>query len=319
VQLIGQTAKLEIREFVDDAMATDGAMIYPMITNTKPSGISGKDLKSAALSFSNQTGQPEVSIEFTDAGAQKFADITTRLVGKRLPIFLDELPLTWPRVSTPITGGRAVIEGQYTQDEAKNLALQLNAGALPVPVKVVEKRSVGATLGQLSIASSIRAGVVGLVVVMGFMIARYGWLGIIADTALIIYGLVTFALFRIFQITLTLPGVAGFFLSVGMATDANILIFERFREELRRGKPWRIAMELGFGKAWGSIRDANITTIITSLILYNPGNWNLLPSSGMVRGFAATLLIGVVIGLFTGIVVTRTLIRVFYKPKEANV
>jgi preprotein translocase subunit SecD len=145
------------------------------------------------------------------------------------------------------------------------------------------------------------------------MIAKYGWLGVYADFALALYGLLNFALYRLIPITLTLPGVAGFLLSVGMAVDSNILIFERFQEEKRLGKPWKVAMELGFGKAWESIRDANFATLITCAVLFNPGNWQLLPSSGMVRGFAVTLFIGVVTGLFTGIVVTRTLIRVLYK------
>jgi preprotein translocase subunit SecD len=319
VALIGQTAQLEMREFIDLQAATGAAYVIPSLENTKPVGITGKDLKRAVLTYSSQNGQPEVAIEFTGEGAKKFAEVTTRLLGKQLPIFLDNFPLTWPRVSTPITEGSGVISGSFTLEQAKNLALQLSAGALPVPVKVVEKRTVGATLGQNSIISSLRAGVVGLGVVGLFMIFKYGWLGIMADFALILYGLITFAIFRWLGVTLTLPGVAGFFLSVGMATDANILIFERYREEFRKGKPWKIAMELGFGKAWDSIRDANITTIITSLILFNPGNWQFLPSSGLVRGFAATLLIGVIIGLFTGIVVTRTLIRVFYHPKEAKV
>lgn len=318
IALIGQTAQLELREFTSVAAATGSALVFPTLQNTKSVGITGKDLKKAELSYSNQTGQPEVAIEFTGTGAKKFGEVTTRLNGKLLPIFLDEFPLTWPRVNTPITDGRAVISGNFNRDEAKNLALQLNAGALPVPVKVVEKQTIGATLGQQSIYASIRAGVIGLGIVAFFMLAKYGWLGLIADVALLLYGLITFSLYRFIPVTLTLPGVAGFFLSVGMATDANILIFERFREELRRGKPWKIAMELGFGKAWDSIRDANITTIITSLILFNPANWQFLPSSGLVRGFAATLLIGVIIGLFTGIVVTRTLIRVFYRPRVSS-
>jgi preprotein translocase subunit SecD len=318
IALIGQTASLDFREFTNPKDATDGATVFPMANNTKSVGITGKDLKKAEITFNSQNGQPEVSIEFTADGAKKFSDVTTRLVGLRLPIFLDQFPVTFPRVNTPITDGRAVIEGTFTQEEAKNLALQLNAGALPVPVSVMEKQTVGASLGQQSINASIQAGILGLGIVLFFMIAKYGWLGLIADVALLLYGVLTFAIFRWFGITLTLPGVAGFFLSVGMATDANILIFERFREELRHKKPWKVAMELGFGKAWDSIRDANITTIITSLILYNPGNWAFLPSSGLVRGFAATLLIGVIIGLFTGIVVTRTLIRVFYHQKEVK-
>ncbi len=317
VGIIGQTAKLEFREFTDPVAATGGAYIIPTLENTKSVNITGKELKRAQLEFSSQTGEPEVGIEFTTDGTQKFGDVTTRLVNKLLAIFLDDQPLTWPRVNTAISDGRAVITGSFTQDAAKRLALQLNAGALPVPVTVVEKRAVGATLGTESVVKSLRAGAIGLVIVAAFMIAKYGILGVYADMALFLYGLITFALFRIIPVTLTLPGIAGFILSMGMAVDANILIFERYKEELRRGKPWNIAMELGFGKAWHSIRDANITTIITSLILFNPGNWSFFPSSGLVRGFAATLLIGVLVSLFTGIVVTRTFIRVLYKePKK---
>jgi preprotein translocase subunit SecD len=197
--------------------------------------------------------------------------------------------------------------------------LQLNAGALPVPVAVIEQRTVEATLGQESIVKSIRGGLVGLCMVFLFMILQYGKLGLIASMALVLYGLLSLAIFRLFGITLTLPGIAGFILSIGMAVDSNILIFERYKEEVRAGKPWHIAMEQAFGKAWDSIRDANITTIATSLILYNPGNWNILPSSGLVRGFAATLLIGVLLSLFTGIVASRTFIRVLYKGRKETV
>jgi len=191
------------------------------------------------------------------------------------------------------------------------------AGIMRVPVSVVEKRVIGATLGAESVSRSISAGLIGLSVVAVFMIAKYGWLGLMADMALLLYGLLNFALYRFIPITLTLPGIAGFILSIGMAVDSNILIFERFREEKRMGKPWRIAMELGFGKAWDSIRDANFTTLITCAILFNPGNWSFLPSSGLVRGFAVTLFIGVVTSLFTGIVATRTFIRVLYKEHDS--
>ncbi|OGG05101.1 protein-export membrane protein SecD [Candidatus Gottesmanbacteria bacterium RBG_16_52_11] len=314
VATIGQTARLEFREFTNPSLATEGAMVIPSVQNTKPAGLSGKELKRSELTFSSENGEPQVAVEFTEEGKKLFGEITGRLVGRKLPIFLDQYPVTWPRVNTAITDGKAVITGGFNREQAKMLALQLNAGALPVPVSVIEKRTVDASLGSQSVSLSLRAGVIGLLVVGIFMISRYGKLGILADAALIIYGLITYAIFRWIPVTLTLPGVAGFFLSVGMAVDANILIFERFREELLRGKPFNLAMELGFGKAWDSIRDANITTIVTAIILYNPGNWQFLPSSGLVRGFAATLLIGVLVSLFTGIVVTRTLIRVFYKP-----
>lgn len=316
VVTIGQTARLEFREFTNLPQSTDSAAVYPTLTNTTAVDITGKDLRRASLEFSTQTGEPEVGLEFTDSGAKKFAQVTRRLVGQPLAIFLDEVALTWPRVNTEITDGRAVITGNFTQEIAKTLALQLNAGALPVPVSVVEKRTVGATLGAESVQKSVRAGMVGLAIVAGFMVAKYGWLGVLADLALILYGLLTLALFRFIPVTLTLPGVAGFILSIGMAVDSNILIFERYKEEVRRGKPWKIALELGFGKAWDSIRVANFTTLITCLILFNPGNWELLPASGMVRGFAVTLFIGVLTSLFTGIVVTRTLIRVLYRGKS---
>jgi len=316
VSLIGQTAKLEFREFKDYKDSTESAFIIPTLDSTIATGLTGKELKRAQVQFSTQTGEPEVSLEFSNDGATQFAQITRRLVGKPLAIFLDELPITWPRVNTEIADGRAVITGSFSQENAKTLALQLNAGALPVAVKVVEKRTVGATLGQESVRQSLQAGFIGLAIVAVFMIAKYGWLGCLAVSALFLYGLLNFALYRWIPVTLTLPGVAGFLLSIGMAVDSNILIFERFKEEKRLGKPWRVAMELGFGKAWDSIRDANFTTIITCLVLFNPGNWSVLPSSGLVRGFAITLFIGVVTSLFTGIIVTRTFIRVLYKEKE---
>lgn len=316
VELIGQTAQLEFREFTDLQEATAASTAAELYASTKTTGITGKDLKRAAVSFSTTTGEPEVAIEFTQDGAGKFAEATKRLVGKPLPMFLDTMLLSAPVVREEIGGGQSVISGGFTQDEAKTLALQLNAGALPVPVHVIEKRVIGATLGAESVTKSIRAGVVGLVVVAGFMIANYGFLGLLSVFGLMLYGLISFALIRLIPITLTLPGIAGLILSIGMAVDSNILIFERYKEELRDGKPSGISMELAFGKAWDSIRDANVTTLLTCLILYNPGNWDFLPSSGMVRGFAVTLFMGVIVSLFTGIVVTRTFIRVLYRRKK---
>lgn len=315
VATIGQTAKLEFREFTQVPEASVAAFTIPTIESTTPVDLSGSDLKKAALAFSSETGAPQVGIEFTPEGAKKFGEITTRLVGRPLAIFLDQFPITWPTVQTAITDGAAVISGGFTREQARQLAIQLNAGALPVPVSVIEERLVGATLGVSSVAKSIEAGVIGLVIVAVFMVAKYGRLGILADLALIIYGLLTMALYRLIPVTLTLPGITGFLLSIGMAVDSNILVFERFSEEKRSGKPWYIAIESAFGKAWDSIRDANVTTILTCIILYNPGNWQFLPTSGLVRGFALTLLTGVLISLFTGLVVTRTFIRVLYKEK----
>jgi len=315
--LVGQTANLEFREVIEQSIdASVSAYLLPTLENTKSVGITGKDLKKSSIQFNTETGEPEVSIQFTPDGTKKFSEVTKRMVGKQLAIFLDDMPIMAPTVSTEISDGQGVISGGFTVEGAKQLSIQLNAGALPVPVKVVEKRTIGATLGTESVMKSTRAGMIGLGLVALFMIIQYGWLGVLADLALIMYGLITFSLYRLIPVTLTLPGIAGFILSIGMAVDSNILIFSRYKEELRKGKPWHIAMELGFGKAWESIRDANFTTIITSIILFNPANWSFLPTSGLVRGFAATLFIGVITSLFTGIVVTRTFIRVLYKgPK----
>lgn len=312
IALVGQTAQLEFREYTSTATATESGLLIPTLENTASVGITGRDLKKSTLQFNSQTGEPEVGIQFTPDGSKKFADVTKKLIGKPLAIFLDDVVVTAPRVSSEIADGQAVITGSFTVDSAKQLSIQLNAGALPVPVKIVEKRTIGATLGADSVTKSVQAGIIGLGLVAAFMITQYGWLGVLADIALLMYGLITLFLYRLIPVTLTLPGIAGFILSIGMAVDSNILIFSRYREELRRGKPWQIAMELGFGKAWDSIRDANFTTIITSIILFNPGNWSFLPTSGLVRGFAATLFLGVVTSLFTGIVVTRTFIRMFY-------
>ena len=312
IELIGKTAQLDFRELPPelDQDATDSAIPIFAFNET---GLTGKDLKRATVQFSEQTGEPVVGLSFTSEGSKKFAEITERNVGKQVAIFLDGMPVTAPRVNEAITSGDAVISGQFTPKSAKNLAIQLNAGALPVPIKIVEQKNIGATLGEESVQKSLRAGLIGLSLVIIFMIAYYGKLGVLAGIALVIYGLITLAIYKLIPVTLTLPGIAGFILSIGMAVDANILIFERIKEELREGRPLKQAMELGFGRAWDSIKDANICTIITALVLLNPFNFPWLVTWGMIRGFALTLLIGVLIGLFTGIVVTRTLVRAFYK------
>jgi len=305
IDLIGKTAQLDFRE----QESTESAVF-------NSTGLTGEHLKRSQIQFDPNTGQPNVGLEFNSEGADLFGEVTTRNVGMIVGIFLDEQPVSLPRVDEPITSGEAVIRGDFTLEEAKKLSIQLNAGALPVPIEIIEQRNIGATLGQESIERSVRAGLIGLLVVMGFMWAIYGRLGFLADIGLIIYGLITLALYKLIPVTLTLPGMAGFILSVGMAVDANILIFERIKEETRWGKQTREAMELGFGRAWDSIRDANTCTLITCFILFNPFNWSFLNVSGMIRGFALTLGLGIFISLFTGIVVTRTLLRTFFIRKE---
>jgi len=310
IDLIGQTAQLDFRELPKEA--TQAATYLDF----KTTGLTGKDLSKSEVKFDPNSGQPTVGLEFSTEGTKKFAEITTRNVQKPVAIFLDEFPVTAPTVQEPITSGDAIISGQFTLEEAKKMSIQLNAGALPVPIKLIEQKNVGATLGAESVQKSIQAGLIGLLMVILFMAVYYGRLGILADIALVVYGLITLALYKLIPITLTLPGIAGFILSIGMAVDANILIFERMKEETRAGKSRPVAMELGFGRAWDSIRDANTCTLITCFILFNPFNWSFLNSSGMVRGFASTLFLGVVLSLFTGIVVTRTLIRTFYRKEK---
>ncbi len=313
LSLIGKTAQLDFRELAPTA--TQAAFLSDFI----PTGLTGKNLKKSAVQFNSQSGEPEVALFFDEPGAKLFADITGRNIGKQVAIFLDEMLVTYPRVNNQITGGEAVISGQFTLEDAKNLSIQLNAGALPVPIQILEQKDVDASLGQDSITRSLRAGAIGLGMVMIFMVMLYGIQGLMADIALVVYGLITLALYKLIPVTITLPGLAGFILSVGMAVDSNILIFERMKEELRMGKPWKTAMELGFGRAWDSIKDANVASLITSFVLFNPLDWPFLNSSGMVRGFALTLGLGIMISLFTGIVVTRTLMRLFYKPSKQYV
>ena len=269
--LIGQTAKLEFWEMPQDQPPpAGGPESQQPPAQPQPTNLTGQDLQKAAVEFDQTSGEPVVSLVFTDEGREKFAEITKRNVGQRVGIYLDGTPLTVPVVQVPITDGRAIISGNMGVKEAKQLAISLNAGALPVGMTVVKEANIGATLGKESIAASVRAGLAGLLAVAAFMIIVYRKLGILADIALVIYGLITMAIYKLFPITLTLPGVAGFLLSIGMATDANILIFERLKEELARGLPLRAAVELGFGRAWDSIKDANVTTLLVAFISYNP-------------------------------------------------
>jgi preprotein translocase subunit SecD len=301
--LIGQTARLEFRKQVGEGLESDFVA----------TSLTGRDLAKAEVGFDPTSGAPQINLYFTEEGGRKFEKITGENVGKPLAIYLDDAPMAAPVVQEQITGGEAVITGDFTFDDAKRIVAQLNAGALPTPIKVLERRQIGATLGEETVRKSVLAGLVGLGLVIFFMIGNYGRLGILAAIALFIYGVITLAIYKLLPVTLTLSGIAGFILSVGMAVDANILIFERIKEERRWGKGLKEAMELGFGRAWDSIRDANLATLATVFILFNPFNWSFLVTSGVVRGFALTLGLGVLISLFTGVVVTRTLVRVFYR------
>jgi len=308
IALIGRTAQLSFREekIIDDKVASP----TPVLVET---GLTGKHVKKASVDFNQQDGKPRVALSFNNEGARLFGDITKRNIGKPLAIVVDNFLISAPTVQQAISEGNAVITGNFTVDEAKKLTIAINSGALPLSIKLVEQKNIGPTLGADEVKKSVYAGVIGLIAVLLFMIIYYGRLGMIASLALIIYGLISFAIFRIIPVVLTLPGVAGFILSIGMAVDSNILIFERIKEELRKGKEFNIAVKLGFGRAIDAIKDANITTLTVAFILFNPLNWEFLPQFGMVRGFALTLAIGVATSLFTGVVITKRLIEIFYK------
>ncbi|MBI2314903.1 protein translocase subunit SecD [Candidatus Daviesbacteria bacterium] len=314
--LVGKTAQLDFRELVatPSAEATQSAQAY--LSSFKSTGLTGADLKEAKVTFGSGQGArsgPQVGIEFTAEGAKKFAEITKRNVNKPLAMFLDDVPISWPPpvVQQEIIGGDAVITGEFSIEEAKNLSVQLNAGALPVPIKIIEQQSIGPTLGAQSVNKSIVAGIIGLGIVVLYMAAYYGILGLVADAALIIYTILVLAIFKtglfiLPPITLTLAGIAGFILSIGMAVDANILIFERMKEEIRWGKSKTIALELGFKRAWSSIWASNVSSLMTAAILYGMG-------TSLIKGFAITLAIGVLVSMFTAMVVTRTFMRFIIK------
>ncbi len=275
-----------------------GAQVYETI-------LTGAGLSRVGLD-STQQGEFIIPIEFNDEAAQRFAEYTRDHVGQYLCIALDKVIISCPTIREPIPNGRASISGKFTYESARQLALQLRYGALPVPLKVESIRRIGATLGAESVQKSVRAGIIGLVTVLLFMLAYYRLPGLLADLALIIYVLLNIALYKLMPITLTLPGIAGFILSAGMAVDANILIFERMKEELRRGRRLATAIEIGFERAWPSIRDAQLSTLIICAILYFFGT-NF--GASVVKGFAITLALGTIVNLFTAVFATRTFMR----------
>ncbi len=317
ISLIGETAQLEFREgIVGESIDENGNATSYEYDKWADVGLTGAHFLKAEVQFAKGSTaliqSPEIGIQFDDEGRQIFADVTGRNIKKPIAIFLDKNLLSAPVVQEKIDSDSAVINGSFDLPSAKKLAIQLNAGALPVPVTLISQNNVGATLGTESVQRSIVAGVLGLLLVILFMIFYYRLPGLVASLALLFYALVAFAIFIIlpvptgtgvaYGITLTLAGIAGFILSVGMAIDANILIFERMKEELRAGQPLVTAIDNGFNRAWSSIRDSNISSLITALILYYFG-------SSLIRGFAVTLGIGILVSLFTALTVTHTILR----------
>ena len=290
INLIGKTALMEFKLKNDD-----GTLGETLLT--------GSALKKADVSYDN-LGRPQISFEMTQEGAAAFAKITRENIGKQLAITLDGVEQTAPRINSEIPSGNGVITGNYTVDEAKGTATLLNAGALPIKAEVVETRTVGATLGDESIAQSKNAAIVAIILIWVFMLVFYRLPGIIADLAIILFGFISFACLNFIDATLTLPGIAGFILSLGMAVDANVIIFERIKEELGFGNTIRNAIEAGFSKGFIAIFDSNLTTLIITAILFVFG-------TGPIKGFAVTLAIGTLASMFTAITATKTLLLTF--------
>lgn len=263
--------------------------------------LTGGDLRDAIATF-DARNRPAVSLEFSPEGTRKFAEATEKYLDQIIAIYLDEEEISAPVVNSVIADGRAIIEGSMTLEEASNLALMLRSGALPVQLEELEIRGVGPQLGRDSLDRSVRAGVAGLMLVLLFMLVYYRMLGVIANVALVVYVALVFAILTAMNVTLTLPGIAGLILSIGMAVDANVIIFERIKEELKVGRAMRTAIEAGFDRAFRAILDANVTTLIAAAVLFQF-------AQGPVRGFAVTLSVGIVASMFTAIVLTRFILR----------
>ncbi len=310
ISMIGQTPYLEFKEERPEAetsqilQALNGQTPDPKILDPyfTPTALTGRYLKKSTLIFEPTSGRPEVLLEFDDTGKQIFGEITKKNVGKRLAIYLDGYPISAPVVQQEIIDGNASITGNFSVVESKQLVARLNSGALPVPITVLSQQNIGASLGHDYLVKSLVAGIVGFILVALFMIIWYRLAGVVAVLALSIYSILLLAIFKLIPVTLTLAGIAGFVLSIGMAVDANILIFERLKEELKSGKIFGLALEEGFNRAWSSIRDSNVSSLITCAILYWFG-------SSIVRGFALTLALGIVTSMFSAITLTRTFLR----------
>ena len=319
IQLIGQTPYLEFKEYKKDYQEIlasnqqvletgEGEFVDPFQATL----LTGRYLSRAEVGLDSVTQEPLIILQFDQEGSSLFEKLTKENIGLPLAIFLDGALLQAPVVQGTISGGRAQITGSFTVKEAQRISRELNAGALPVPITLLSQQSVGSTLGQESLQKSLIAGLIGLSLVLLFMILVYRIPGIIAGMALILYALFLLSLFKLVPITLTLAGIAGGILSLGIAVDANILIFARMREELRLGKSFGLALEEGFRRAWPSIRDGNITTLAVALILFWFG-------SSFVKGFALTLSLGILVSLFSAIFITKNMLRLFIDTKIAKV
>ena len=307
-RLIGQTPTLDFRKQnpdfnVDAQLATDDPTLQDKLFI--PTGLTGKNLKRANVEFDQITGIPQISLEFDSEGTKLFAELTKENIGKRIAIYLDGVPIQIPVVNTEITNGKAIITGSYSLDEAKEVVRGLNSGALPVPIELIGQSIVGPSLGQTAITKSLFAGTVGLLAVVVWMIFYYRLPGLVASIALVIYTVLFLAIMKLIPVTLTLAGIAGFIMSIGMAVDANILIFERFRENIKSGKTIPFALKDGFIAAWSSINASNVSSLLTGVVLYAFG-------TSIVRGFAVTFCLGIILSLFTAITISRGMLTFLF-------
>lgn len=278
----------------------------------KPTELTGKYLKKSVLIFDETTFEPTVSLEFNSEGAKIFKELTTKNINKRLAIFIDNVLISAPTVKEAIPGGKAVITGKFTLKEAQELVRNLNAGALPVPIELIAQNTIGPTLGKISLEKSLRAGITGFLAIFIFMILFYRLPGLLSSLSLLIYCLILLSLFKLIPVTLTLAGIAGFILSVGMAIDANILIFERKKEELKEGENLIRAVEKGFSRSWLAIRDGNVTTLLAAFIMFFFG-------TSFIKGFALILSLGILISLFSALFITKTFLKIFVSTKLSNI
>ena len=313
--MIGQTPFLEFRtESGEPQTATvgpDGVVSINGDAQFKATELTGKYLEKAILDFDPNTGEPVVTLRFNNEGAKLFEKITKENIGKMVAIYLDGQAISTPVVRQAISGGEAVISGNFTPQEAKLLVGRLNSGALPVPISLISTQTIGATLGEEAVAAGVRAALIGFMAIALFLILWYRLPGLVAVLALSTYIVITLALYKLIPVTLTAAGIAGFIISIGLAVDANILVFERFKEELKQGKTIKDALGAGFDRAWFSIRDANTSSFITAVILFWFG-------TSLIKGFALTLGLGVLISLFSALVVSRILLRALPQKNESK-
>jgi len=308
IRMIGRTPLLEFKLVLEDSNATssDGFIF-------EDTGLTGRLLEKSTLGFDNVTGTPLVLLSFNGEGRKLFSEITQKNTGRILAIFLDGEVLSTPVIREEIRDGNAQISGNFKAEEARQLVRDLNFGALPVPIELISTQTIGPSLGEKILDEGVKAGIFGLILVVVFLVLWYRLPGLVASLALVIYGLIMLALFKLIPVTLTAAGIAGFILSMGMAVDANVLIFERMKEELRSGKLLREAINVGFKRAWFSIRDSNITGLLSAVILFWFG-------TSLIKGFALILGLGILVSMFSALTLTRTfLLSIPSLEKESRI